>query len=47
MIPRVVMPTKIAINFNFIALLSIIISGKLKAATAIINAKAVPKGNPF
>jgi hypothetical protein len=47
MMAKVVTPKKIAINFSFIALLSMIASGKLNAATAIINAKAVPSGKPF
>ena len=32
---------------NFIALLRIIASGKLRAAVAIIKAKAVPRGTPL
>ncbi len=47
MIPAVVIPKKIAIRFSFIALLNMIASGRLKAETAIIKAKAVPSGNPF
>jgi hypothetical protein len=47
MMAKVVMPKKIAINFNFIALLNMIASGKLNAATAIMNANAVPRGKPF
>ena len=46
-IPKVVMVKKMTINFSFIALLSMIASGRLNAATAIMNAKAVPKGTPF
>lgn len=42
----VVMPKKRAIKFNLIALLSMIASGKLNAETAIIKARAVPRGNP-
>jgi len=37
----------IRINFKCIALLSIIASGRLRAATAIMKDKAVPRGNPF
>ena len=44
---KVVMPKKMAINFSFMALLSMIASGRLNAATAIIKAKAVPRGRPF
>ena len=40
-------PKNIAINFNFIARLSITISGKLRAEVDIINARAVPSGIPF
>jgi hypothetical protein len=47
MMPNVVMPKKIIISFSFIVRLSITASGKLNAATAIINARAVPRGNPF
>ena len=43
----VVIPKNIAISCSFIALLKIIASGKLKAAVAIIKAKAVPKGTPL
>lgn len=46
-VARVVIPKKMAINFGFIARRSIMASGRLNAATAIIKAKAVPKGNPF
>ena len=35
------------ISCSFIARLSIIASGKLSAAVAIINANAVPNGTPF
>jgi len=44
---KVVIQKNMAINFNFITLRSIIASGKLKAATAIIKASAVPNGKPF
>ena len=47
MMAVVVIPKKAAISCNLIALRSIIASGKLKAATAIIKAKAVPNGIPF
>ena len=43
----VVTPKNIAMSCNFIARLKITASGKLKAAVAIINANAVPKGTPF
>ena len=41
------MPKKMAMSFNFIALLNRIASGRLRAAVAIIKAKAVPSGIPF
>ena len=41
------MPIKIANNLGFKTFLSIIISGKDNAVTAIINAKAVPMGIPL
>ena len=34
---KVVMPKKMAINFSFMALLSMIASGRLNAATAIVG----------
>ena len=47
MIANATIPKNIAISFNFIALLKITASGKLRAAVAIINARAVPNGTPF
>ena len=40
-------PAKIATSFGFNTFLKIIISGKLIAETAIMNANTVPSGKPF
>lgn len=46
-IDSVVIPKKIKISCKLITLFSIIASGKLRAAIAIINDRAVPNGTPF
>lgn len=45
-IPTVTIATKIASSFGLITLASIIIDGKDKAVTLIINASTVPIGTP-
>ena len=47
MIPVATIPKKIPINFNFMALLKMMASGRLSAETAIMNARAVPNGTPL
>ena len=47
MIPKPTIPKNKAINFTEIILFKIIASGKLRAVTAIIKAKAVPKSIPL
>jgi len=45
-IPTVTIPINIANNLGFTTLLSIIIEGRDKAVTLIINASTVPIGTP-
>lgn len=47
MIAMVVIPKKAAINESFMVRLKIIASGILRAAIAIMKARAVPSGIPF